>query len=51
MEHSVAYERIKRLYLAGSLTLAQLDNAVLKKWITAVEEQEIIDAKVIQDLG
>jgi len=45
------YERLKRLYLAGSLTDAQLDNAVQKKWITATQAEEIHDAKVLQDLG
>ena len=44
------YERLKRLYLAGSLTDAQLDKAVLKGWITSEQAQEIRDAKVLQDL-
>ena len=33
------------------LPVAQLDNAVLKGWITAEQAQEIRDAKVLQDLG
>ena len=45
------YERLKRLYLEGRLTDAQLDKAVLKGWITSEQAQEIRDAKVLQDLG
>ena len=45
------YERLKRLYLEGRLTDAQLDNAVLKGWITSEQAQKIRDAKVLQDLG
>jgi hypothetical protein len=36
------YPTIERLYKAGSLTLAQLDNAVLKEWITEIEKQQIL---------
>ena len=36
------YPTIERLYKAGSLTLSQLDNAVLKGWITEMEKQQIL---------
>ena len=45
------YERLERLYLEGRLTDTQLDNAVLKDWITAAQAQAIRDKKVLQDLG
>lgn len=35
------YERVKRLYLEGSLDEAGLDRAVRLKWITEVQKQEI----------
>ena len=45
------YERLKRLFLAGDLTEAQLGKAVTLGWITEAQKQAIIDAKVLQDLG
>lgn len=44
------YERLERLYLEGRLTDTQLDNAVLKGWISAEQAQAIRDAKALQDL-
>lgn len=35
------YDRLHALYLAGSLTDAQLDNAVTKGWITAAQAAQI----------
>ena len=35
------FERLKRLYLAGSLTDSGLANAVTRGWITSEQEAEI----------
>lgn len=35
------YERLKRLYLAGSLTDVGLDNAAARGWITAEQAAEL----------
>lgn len=45
------YSTLKRLYLQGRLTDAQLDNAVAKGWISAEQAEEIREAKIAQDLG
>lgn len=39
------FDRLKRLYLAESLTDAGLDNAVTRGWITVEQEAEIKAAK------
>ena len=39
------YERLKRLYVSGKLTVVGLDNAVIKGWITEVQKQEIMAEK------
>lgn len=39
------YERLKRLYLDGKLTKAQLQKAVDKGWITKAEMKEILNSK------
>ena len=39
------YERVKRLYLDGSLTEAGLDRAVRLKWITEEQKAEIISCR------
>ena len=39
------YERLKRLYVSGKLTVVGLANAVIKGWITEVQKQEIMDMK------
>lgn len=43
--HSAMYKRLKRLYLAGRLTDAALQNAVKRGWITDEEKKEIIEEK------
>lgn len=35
------YDRLRSLYLAGSLSDAGLDNAVTKGWITQAQADEI----------
>lgn len=44
------YERLERLYLGGRLTDTQLDNAVLKGWITAEQAEEIRTEKALSEL-
>ena len=39
------FETLKRLYHAGSIGGAQLENAVTKGWITREETQEILGEK------
>ncbi len=39
------YERVKRLYLDGSLTESGLDRAVMLKWITEAQKAEIISGR------
>lgn len=39
------YKRLKRLYHAGRLTEAALQNAVERGWITLEEKEEIIATK------
>lgn len=39
------FETLKRLYCAGSIEAAQLENAVTKGWITEEEMQEIFGEK------
>lgn len=39
------FETLKRLYHAGSIEGAQLENAVAKGWITQEEMQEISGGK------
>lgn len=39
------YEMLKRMYLEGKLTDKMLENAVIKKWITKEEKDEIIASK------
>lgn len=36
------YETLKRLYDAGKLTVIGLSNAVIKRWITESQKQEIM---------
>lgn len=36
------YETLKRLYDAGKLTDIGLSNAVIKRWITEAQKQEIL---------
>lgn len=43
------YATLHRLYLAGSLTDAGLDNAVTKKWITQAQADQIRADKAQQD--
>ena len=38
------YERVKRLYLAGRLSEAGLENAVEKGWISNEQRTEILEA-------
>ncbi len=58
------YDTLRRLYLAGSLTDAGLQNAVTKGWITQAQadqiradkaaqaaDQAIIDSLVVQSLN
>lgn len=40
------FETLKRLYTSGKLTKSGLDKAVRKGWITATQENEIINAAV-----
>lgn len=42
---SPMYPTIERLYKSGSLTMAQLDAAVTKGWITETEKQQILAAQ------
>lgn len=42
------YEYLKRLYLAGSLSDAGLQNAVTKKWITQEQADQIRADKAAQ---
>lgn len=39
------YDRLLKLYLQGKLTIAQLQNAVNKGWITQEEYERIIASK------
>jgi hypothetical protein len=39
---SPMYPTLERLYDAGRLTVAQLDNAVVKGWITEQEKLDIL---------
>lgn len=39
------YARLKRLFLTGKLTAAELSNAVIKRWISDAQKQEILAAK------
>lgn len=39
------FETLNRLYHAGSIEVAQLENAVTKGWITEEEMQEISGGK------
>lgn len=39
------FETLNRLYHAGSIEVAQLENAVAKGWITEEEKQEISGGK------
>nr|DAM30249.1 MAG TPA: hypothetical protein [Caudoviricetes sp.] len=39
------FETLNRLYRAGSVEVAQLENAVVKGWITEEEMQEISGGK------
>lgn len=39
------FETLNRLYHAGSIEVAQLENAVAKGWITEEEMQEISGGK------
>lgn len=39
------FETLKRLYHAGSIEAAQLENAITKGWITEEEMQEISGGK------
>lgn len=39
------FNRLKKLYMAGRLTEAGLDNAVVKGWITAEQKAAIIAEK------
>ena len=39
------FETLNRLYHAGSIEEAQLENAVTKGWITEEEMQEILGGK------
>lgn len=43
------YNRLKKLYLAGRLNDAGLENAVTRGWITEGQKAEIIEAKKEQD--
>jgi hypothetical protein len=43
------YDNLRRLYLAGSLTDAGLQNAVTKKWITQAQADQIRADKAAQD--
>jgi hypothetical protein len=43
------YEYLKRLYLAGSLSDAGLQNAVTKGWITQAQADQIRADKATQD--
>lgn len=36
------FETLRRLYKTGKLTVAGLSNAVIKKWITEEQKQEIM---------
>lgn len=45
------YNTLKRLYLQGRLTDAQLTHAVEKEWISTEQAEEIREAKIAQDLG
>lgn len=36
------FETLKRLYLRGDLSIAQLDKAVEKGWITETQKNQII---------
>ena len=40
------YERLKRLYRAGRLTEAGIENAVKKKLITEAQAKEILNGQV-----
>lgn len=39
------FGRLKRLYISGRLTAVELANAVIKRWISEAQKQEIIAAK------
>ena len=39
------FERLKRLYNEGRLTVEALENAVRRGWITEEQKQEIIGAE------
>lgn len=43
------YNRLKKLYFAGRLNDACLENAVTRGWITEDQKAEIIEAKKEQD--
>lgn len=43
------YNRLKKLYIAGRLNDAGLENAVTRGWITEDQKAEIIEAKKKQD--
>lgn len=38
------FETLNRLYRAGSIEAAQLENAVAKGWITEEEKHEILES-------
>lgn len=39
------YETLRRLYDAGKLSIIGLSNAVIKRWITESQKQEIMEGK------